>query len=193
MGATLELNIVSKKKVDVRKLIDLLETTFENKFEFVEIEVANRGDYDNSIYVPEIDYVYTNIDEGKVANLYLVADGEHRIGFRMQKIDDVYFMCIWVDTEKLRNLDYDYITYENKMVYKQLVKITRELTNDFGVIVAGIGNETRFRYHKNVEMLIEKSERMSLWYIVNKKIEKIRGFDLIKNEDNVSILGKVID
>ena len=193
MGATLDLNMISKKYININKILILMEKSFNVKIRVDEIEIIDDWQYSNVIYELEMDNVCKYIEVGKIANIQLNADNKFKMGCQIEKENGIYLTNLWIDTEKLQHLDSNWIIAENKIFYNKLIDIILELSNIYNIIIASVGVESTLEYSHELEDVIRESENISMWFIANKDLKTIEGFHIEKLTDKVNVFKKILD
>ena len=193
MGATLDLNIVSTKNININKILILMEKSFNVKIGVNEIELIDDWEYSNIIYELEIDNVCKYIEVGKIANIQLNANNKFKMGCQIEKENGIYLTNLWIDTEKLQHLDSNSIIAENEMFYNKLIDIISKLSNIYEIIISSVGVESTLEYSQELEDVIRKSENINMWFITNKALKTIEGFHMEKLTDKVNVLKKLVD
>ncbi|MGL5152955.1 MAG: hypothetical protein ACRC7N_20550 [Clostridium sp.] len=193
MGATLDLNIVSTKNININKILILMEKSFNVKIGVNEIEIIDDWEYSNVIYELEIDNVCKYIEVGKIANIQLNANNKFKMGCQIEKENGIYLTNLWIDTEKLQHLDSNSIIAENEMFYNKLIDIISELSNIYEIIISSVGVESTLEYSQELEAVIRESENINMWFTTNKALKTIEGFHMEKLTDKVNVFKKLVD
>lgn len=193
MGATLDLNIVSTKNINLNKILILIEKSFNIKIGVNEIEIIDDWEYSNVIYELEIDNVCKYIEVGKIANIQLNANNKFKMGCQIEKVNGIYLTNLWIDTEKLQYLDSNSIITENEMFYNKLIDIISELSNIYEIIISSVGVESTLEYSQELEGVIRESENINMWFITNKVLKTLEGFHMEKLTYKVNVFKKLVD
>lgn len=193
MGATLDLNIVSTKNININKILILMEKSFNVKIGVNEIEIIDDWEYSNVIYELEIDNVCKYIEVGKIANIQLNANNKFKMGCQIEKENGIYLTNLWIDTEKLQHLDSNSIIAENEMFYNKLIDIISELSNIYEIIISSVGVESTLEYSQELEAVIRESENINMWFTTNKALKTIEGFHMEELTDKVKVFKKLVD
>ena len=191
MGATLDVNIVSRNSININKILMLIEKNFNVKISVDEIEIIDDWEYSNAMYILEIDNIYKYMEKNKIANIQLNANNQFRMGFQIEKENSIYLTNLWIDTEKLQQLDSNWIMADNELFYNKLIDIILELSNIYEIIISAIGVETTLEYTQVLENTIGESENINMWFINDKSLKSIEGFEMKEVTDRFNIFKKL--
>lgn len=191
MGATLDVNIVSRNSININKILMLIEKNFNLKISVDEIEIIDDWEYSNAMYILKIDNIYKYIEENKIANIQLNANNQFRMGFQIEKENSIYLTNLWIDTEKLQQLDSNCIMANNELFYNKLIDIILELSNMYEIIISSIGVETTLEYTEVLENTIGESENINMWFINDKSLKSIEGFEMKEVTDRFNIFKRL--
>lgn len=191
MGATIDLNIISKVNLKVEKIIQLMSQKFKFNIEIANIEIIDDWEYQNMVKVLDISKIQRYVEEHKIANIEFIISGKYRAGCQIEKIDAGYETCIWIDTVNISYLDCDAINDGNSFFYSELINLILASVKEYEIIVASIGVETAVEYSENILDMVNKSNNVIVWLITGKYPKILNNFDLSESvEWNVGIFIK---
>lgn len=194
MAAVMEINIVSKRFIEVKELFNMLKGEFNLEIRINNVEVMDNWEYENIIKLSNKDNISEYIENKKIVNFELSIDNEYRAGCQIEKIDDVYLMCLWADTLHLEYLDSCVINKENEKIYELITKEVIKSIDRYKIIITSIGIETMFVYDKDVYKIINKSSSVQRWIVPNMYNQKINNYYLEEKYDPcIGIYTKTID
>lgn len=181
MGATIDLNIVSKKNIKIEEIIKLLTNKLKLNIEINNIDIMDNWEYENLINVSEINKVQKYVEESKIANIEFMVLDKCKAGCQLEKIENVYITNVWIDTANFDYLDCDIINDENKSFYDRVIKLVLDLAKDYDIVISSLGVETIFEYSDDISEVIDESENVIVWIITENYPKHINNYHLIEN------------
>ncbi|WP_459477380.1 hypothetical protein [Clostridium saccharoperbutylacetonicum] len=182
MGATIDLNIVSKNNMKIEEIIKLLTNKFKLNIRINNIDVMDNWEYENLINVSEINKVQKYVEEFKIANVEFTVVDKCKAGCQLEKIENVYVTNVWIDTTNFNYLDCDIINDENKSFYNRVINLVLDFTKDYDIVISSLGVETIFEYSDNIYDVINESENVIVWIITKYYQKYINNYYLRKND-----------
>lgn len=191
MAIVFDVNVISNKILD----IDILEELLHDYG--VSIESASRIDnwmWENEKEIKFLRQIGEVLNEHGIVIIKLKHPLIKDLGIYIEKIENVYFYTVWINTEGYPMLDCDKITSENCKYYKMIIEIVLRMNktaiNIFEVVAIGL--ETDISYSKDIINMIKESQNIIIW-ILNESIElnhELCGYNVRKIE-GVKILEKI--
>jgi hypothetical protein len=178
MGATVDLNLVSKKNINLEKIINLLTGKFELNVKINNIDIMDNWEYDNVINILEIDKAEKYIEESKIANIELRISDKWNAGCQIEKIGNIYVTNIWIDTAKINCLDCDIINEENNFFYEEVTNLVLDSVKEYDIVISSLGVETTFEYNEDIYEIINTSQNVIIWIITGNYPENINNYYL---------------
>ncbi|WP_252250327.1 hypothetical protein [Clostridium sp. ZBS13] len=194
MAAVMEINILSEKFIEVKELFDILNGKFNLEMKVNNAEVMDNWEYENIIKLSNQDNISEYIKNNKIVNFELSIYNKCSAGCQVEKIDDVYLMCLWIDTLHLEYLDSHMINEENEKIYESITNEVIKSIDKYKIIITSIGIETMFVYDKDVNKIINKSASVIKWIVPNMYEQNINKYYLEeKYEPYVGVYTRTID
>ncbi|NFG40692.1 hypothetical protein FC789_05710 [Clostridium botulinum] len=181
MGATIDLNIVSKKNIRIEQIIKLLTNKFKLNIEINNIDIMDNWEYEHVMNIFEVNKVQKYIEESKIANIEFFVSNKCNAGCQIQKIDNVYETNIWIDTTNFGYLDCDIINDENKSFYDKVINLVLDSVKEYDIVISSLGVETIFEYSDDICEVIDESENIIVWIITGNSPKTINNYYLKEN------------
>lgn len=183
MGATIDLNIVSKKSIRIEEIIKLLTNKFKLNIEINNIDIMDNWEYENLINVSEINKVQKYVEESKIANIEFMILDKCKAGCQLEKIESVYVTNVWIDTTNFGYLDCDIINDENKSFYEKVINLVLDSVKEYDIVISSLGVETIFEYSDDISEVIDESENVIVWIINGNYPKYINNYYLRENAE----------
>lgn len=178
MAAVMEINILSEKLIKIKELFDILSKKYNLEMKVNNAEAMDNWEYENIIKLSNQDNILEYIENNKIVIFELSIYDKYRAGCQIEKIDDVYLMCLWIDTFNLEYLDSNMLNEENKRIYESITNEVIKWIDKYKIIITSIGIETMFVYNKDINKIINKSSSVTRWIIPNMYKQNINKYCL---------------
>lgn len=167
MASVMEINILSKKFIKIKELFDILKDKFNLKMRVNNVEAMDNWEYENIIKLSNKDNILEYIENHKIINIEFSIYDKHIAGCQIEKLDDVYLICLWINTLNLKYLDSDTINEKNNFIYELITNEVIKSIDKYRIIITSIGIETMFVYDKDINKIINKSTNVIRWIMPN--------------------------
>lgn len=168
MGAVIELTIFCDKIIgfdEVTRQLDIMN--YKVDLESVEIfddwEYSNHQELNKVINFNDINkYVLEN----KIVLVNFNVNSIWRGGYYIDRVNNhIFEVSVWLNTYNLEYLEIDKITDLNRRFYDELTNVTVKISNQYSILLAGIGVETSIDYYDDITKIIDKSYNVFRWIV----------------------------
>lgn len=185
MGAVLELTLYYKDIIPLSEIIEKIDAVgyrvIVNDLEIVDDWLFTNHQVlkyaENAINVNEI--IFSN----KIILTNFTVNGLN-CGYHILKVDeDIYEICIWLNTEGLSFLDDDVVTDKSKFFYDRIVDELISNIDSQKLILIGIGVETMMEYDRKLENIVANSKNVLMWIFPKDKKLDLQSYSKREKED----------
>lgn len=176
MATTLDINIVSKKFIDIKDIFNILNTTFNLNIKTESIEILDDWEYSNVINIEKMEDVFNYVEENKIAIIYFKIYDKWSAGCFLEKVQDGYLIAPWINTLNLEYLDCEIVNEKTDSFYNEVINIILGQVKKYDISIAAIGVETIFEYEKDIRKVVNGSYNINTWIIKKSPIRNLNKY-----------------
>ncbi|HDK7166224.1 TPA: hypothetical protein PTV44_000027 [Clostridium botulinum] len=96
-------------------------------------------------------------------------------------IEKVYVTNVWIDTINFGYLDCDIMNDENRFFYYKVINLVLDSVKKYDIAISSLGVETIFEYSNDICEVIDESENVIVWIIIENYPKIINNYYLKEN------------
>lgn len=164
MAIVLDINILCNRMLDLNIIATLLSNY---RVSIESVKSIDNWMWDSEKKIESFDQVATVLDMQHIVIIKLKQPSIKDMGVYIEKITNQFLYTLWINTEGYLMMDYEKITMDNCVFYKEIIQAVLALKGliEDSFEVVGIGLETDICYGKNVIDVIQKSKNVMIWML----------------------------
>lgn len=157
MGEVIEINIISKRKNILDKLLQYSSLSAKGQIVDYTIEIMDNWEYDNVFELNDIKLVQHYIDDRIICITQKKDLGVN--GISVENIEGEYNYCVWYNPMNAFT-DKEYLEYSKIFIEYFFCNMMQD-----EITLCAIGKETLFIYDRNIYQIVNESHNIDIWLV----------------------------
>lgn len=192
MAANIEFELLSKSFLPVSQVVNLLDVSGWNvKVQKILVYSDWTLDTQKLKVLTKDSQGQQAINRGEILFVNLVSAVRRPMGLQVYKESDGINYSLWVDTQGNPELDCDFLTKENEIIYNSFCD---RLAVEFGeeICIGAMGVEISVNFESDITQTIKNSRNVIRWVLPQSSNDKnIKGFSINKKYTKITVFDKI--